>query len=219
MALLHDLEQALRAWRDQPLFAVTAVAVLAVGIAASTAVFSVVNAVVLKPVPFADPDTLLQLGKTQDGRVTNDFDVAPANFALWRTLDDTFEDVAAYTDASVSYANNDVPERVAAKQVSEAYFRVFRAPFAAGRAFAREDDLPGAAPTVVLSHEFWQQRLGGDPTVLGTTISLAGTAHTILGIAGADFDLRELGPADLWLPLGSSPTPRSRETICRLRRG
>ena len=105
MALLHDLGTALRAWRDQPLFAVTAVAVLAVGIAASTAVFSVVNAVVLKPVPFADPDTLLQLGKTQDGRVTNDFDVAPANFALWRTLDDAFEDVAAYTDASVSYAN------------------------------------------------------------------------------------------------------------------
>ena len=202
MALLHDLVTALRAWRDQPLFAVTAVAVLAVGIAASTAVFSVVNAVVLKPVPFADPDTLLQLGKTQDGRVTNDFDVAPANFALWRTLDDAFEDVAAYTDASVSYASGDVPERVAAKRVSEAYFRVFRAPLAAGRAFAGEDDLPGAAPTVVLSHDFWQRRLGGDPTVLGTTISLAGTAHTVLGIAGAEFDLRELGPVDLWLPLG-----------------
>ena len=165
---------------------------LAVGIAASTAVFSVVNAVVLKPVPFAEPDTLLQLGKTQDGRVTND--------STWRrptsrfgARSNAFEDVAAYTDASVSYANGDVPERVAAKQVSEAYFRVFRAPLAAGRTFAREDDLPGAAPTVVLSHEFWQQRLGGDPGVLGTTISLAGTPHTVLGIAGAGFDLRELG--------------------------
>jgi predicted permease len=204
-AVLHDFRYALRAWRDQPLFAVTATAVLAVGIAASTAVFSVVNAVVLKAIPFAESESLLQLAKTQDGRVTNDHDVAPANFALWRGLTDVFEDVAAYTDASVSYLNGEVPERVAAKQVSEAYFRLFRAPLAAGRTFARNDDLPGAAPTVVLSHDFWQQRLGGDPAVIGATISLAGNAHTVLGITGADFDLRELGRVDLWLPLGLDP--------------
>jgi predicted permease len=201
-ALLHDLLHALRAWRSQPLFAITAVAVLAVGIAASTAVFSVVNAVVLKPVPFAEPDTLLQLAKTQDGVVMNEYDVAPANFALWRGLGDVFEDVAAYSDVSVSYANGDVPERVAAKQVSEAYFRVFRAPLALGRTFTPEDDLPGAAPSVVLSDEFWRERLGGDPGVIGRTISLAGSAHAVVGVASADFDLRELGRVDLWLPLG-----------------
>jgi putative ABC transport system permease protein len=199
--LLHDLGRALRAWRDQPLFAVTTIAVLAVGIAASTAVFSVVNAVVLKPVPFAEPDTLLQLAKTQDGLVTNDHDVAPANFAVWQGLDDVFEDVAAYTDASVSYANADVPEQVAAQQVSEGYFRVFGVPLAAGRTFARDDDRPGAPPTVVLGYDFWQRRLGGDPAVIGTTISLAGNAHTVLGVTSAGFDLRELKPVDLWLPL------------------
>ena len=179
MALLHDLGQALRAWRDQPLFAVTAVAVLAVGIAASTAVFSVVNAVVLqaRTVRGAGHAAAARedAGRPRDERATT-WRRPTSRFGARSTT--AFEDVAAYTDASVSYANNDVPERVAAKQVSEAYFRVFRAPFAAGRAFAREDDLPGAAPTVVLSHEFWQQRLGGDPAVLGTTISLAGTrAH------------------------------------------
>ena len=223
MAFLHDLAHATRTWRDQPLFAALSIAVLAVGIAASTAVFSVVNAVVLKPVPFADPDTLLQLGKTQDGRVTNDFDVAPANFALWRTLDDVFDDVAASTDASMSYAQGDVPETVAAKQVSEAYFRVFRVPLAAGRTFTPVDDLPGAVPTVVMSHDFWQRRLGGDPAVIGTTISLAGTAHTVVGIAGAEFDLRELGRVDLWVPLGLAPDTAEQgnylQVVARLREG
>lgn len=200
--VLQDFAHALRAWRGQPWFAMTAVAVLAVGIAASTAVFSVVNAVILKPVPFAEPDTLVQLGKTQDGVITNDFDVAPANFALWAGLTDTFEDVAAYTDASVSYSQAGLPESVAAKQVSEAYFRVLRAPLAAGRTFSRDDDLPGAAPTVVLSHDFWQRRLGGSPAVVGTAISLAGNAHTVIGVASDAFDVRELGAVDVWLPLG-----------------
>ncbi len=200
----QDLKHALRMFRENPGFTATAIAALALGIGVNTAIFSVVNAVLLKPVPFPEPDNLVQPVNTLDGAPFGP-NTSPAKFMHWRAQSDIFEDVAGYDNTSLNYTNGDIPEVLTATHVSEAYFRVFGAPIAEGRTFAPDEDLPGAALTVVLSHDFWTQRLGGDPDIVGKSISLSGDAHTVIGIVGRGFDLREFGDPKLWVPLQLDP--------------
>jgi predicted permease len=199
-APLNDLRQALRALRKSPVFAATVVLTLALGIGANTAIFSVFNAVVLQPVPFPEADRLVQLVNTVNGE-PGDTGVSAPVYRHYRAQTDVIEDVGAYRYAWINYSAGDVLERLAASQVTEPYFRTFRAAMALGRPFAADEDLPGAAKTAVVSYDFWTRRLGGDPGVIGSTIRLNGIAHTVVGVTAQAFDTRELGRPDLWVPL------------------
>ncbi len=199
-ALSQDIKQAFRTLRKSPVFAATAVLTLALGIGANTAIFSVFNAVVLEPVSFPEPETLVQLVNTVNGQ-PNDTGASMAAYSYWREQADVIEDVAAYGSVSVNYTAGDRPERVAASQVTASYFRAFRARMALGRSFTPDEDLPGAPKVAVISYGFWIQRLGSDPDVIGTTLSLNGVSHTVVGVTAPEFDTRELGSIDLWTPL------------------
>jgi putative ABC transport system permease protein len=199
-ALLNDLGQALRALRKSPIFAATVVVTLALGIGANAAIFSVFNAVVLAPLPFAEADRLVQLVNAVNGQ-PSDTGVSPPAYRHLRAQTDVIEDVGAYRYASVNYSAGDALERLPASQVTEPYFRAFRGSMALGRPFTPDEDLPGAAKTVVVSHDFWTRRLGGDSGVIGSTIRLNGVAHTVVGVTAQAFDTREFGRTDVWVPL------------------
>ena len=201
---MQDILQAFRMFRRSPGFAATAVLVLTIGIGATTAIFSVVNAVILKPVPFPEPDRLVQLVVTNTERPPSSAG-APATFMHWRQQSDVIEDVAAYRNISLNYTGGDTPQPIVASQVTEAYFRAFGAPIERGRAFTAEEDSPGAARTVVIGHDFWTQRLGAETAIIGRTLSLSGVPHTVVGIMSAQFDAREFGDVDVWVPYQLDP--------------
>ena len=181
---LQDLKHALKMFRESPGFTLTAVAALTIGIGANTAIFSVINAVVLKPIPFAQPDRMVRLMNSNRETGNAGGGASPAKFMHWRAQTEVLEDIAAYRNNSLNYTVGDIPERLTASQVSEAYFRAFRAPIMQGRGFAPEEDLPGAAKTTVLSYDFWNRRLAGDPDIIGKSLSLSGEPYTVIGIVG-----------------------------------
>jgi predicted permease len=201
---LQDLRHALRMFRDSPGFTATAVAALTLGIGVNIAIFSVINAVLLKPVPFPEPDRLVMLMNSADGRPTGPA-ASPAKFMHWRAQSEVLENVAAYRNNSLNYTAGDVPERVTTATVSEAYFRTFGAPILRGRTFSVDEDLPGAAKTTVIGYNFWTQRLGSDPDIIGKTLSLSGDSYTVIGIVAREFDIREFGQPDLFVPFQLDP--------------
>lgn len=223
--LLQDFHRAARVFRNSPGFAVTAVLVLTLGIGATIAIFSVVNGVLLKPVPFADPDRLVMMMISQDDNpifATS----SRAQFMHFRSQTDVLENVAAFRSSSASYADGETPANVRVGEVSEAYFRALGAPFVGGRGFTPEEDLPGAGSTVVLSQAFWSQYLGANPGAVGSQLTLNGESHTIVGIVGivgAEFDVRELGAPQVWVPLQVEPTTTDRgyllQVVARLKPG
>ncbi len=213
--LIEDLKHALRVFRTSPLFAATAVAAIALGIGATTAIFSVVNAVVLKPVPYPEPDRVVQLQILRDDVPFFGLNTSPVKFMLWRELDDVFAAVAGFQTAALNLTEGDEPELIQAARVTEGYFRAFGAPLAQGRTFTLEEDLPNSAPTVVLSHAFWTRRFAADPDIVGTSVSLGGVPHTVIGIAGEGFDVREFADPDAWVALRLDPDSREQSHYFR----
>ena len=196
---LKDIRHSVRMFLENPGFTITAVAALTLGIGANTAIFSVVNAVLLKPVPFAEPDRLVMLMNTSpQGSGPG---ASPAKFRHWQAQSDVLVDVAAFRSGVMNYTGGDIAEQFQSAQVSLDYFRTFRTPIFRGRAFSAEEDLPGGPKVALLSYNTWARRYASDPSVVGTSISLDGQPYTITGIVGPDFDVREFGPApDVWVP-------------------
>ena len=197
-SLVQDSRHALRMFRENPAFTAVAVLVLAVGIGVNTAVFSILNRVLLAPIQVPEPDRLVFImNKGNDG--TPIVPASPLNFLHWRAEADVFEDVAASRNLSLDYLAGYRTESVVVGTVSADYFRLLRAPLAAGRGFSADDDLPGAPGIAVISHRFWIDRLGGASDAVGRTISLSGVAYTIIGIAA-----REFAVGDLLIPIGGA---------------
>jgi putative ABC transport system permease protein len=207
--LAHDIKLALRGFRDSPVFTITAILALAVGIGANAAIFSVVDAVMLKPAPYPEPDSLVLFTHADDARPFEPVLslTSPAKFAHLRAQTDVIEDVAAFRTLSLNLRDGDVLDRVAANQVTESYFRTFRARIERGRPFSSAEDAPGAPRTAVISHAFWTGRLGEDANVLGRALSLSGVPYTVVGVMAPDFGDRELGDVDLWVPYQLGPAP------------
>jgi predicted permease len=220
---LQDLAHALRLLRKSPGFSLTVIAALTLGIGSNVAIFSVVNAVVLEPIPFDAPDRMVRLMNLnrETGGVSGAS--SPAKFMHWRAQGEVLEDVAALRPNSLNYTAGDFPERIAADQVSEAFFRVFRVPIVEGRGFAPDDDLPGAPLTVVLDHDFWTERLGGDAAIIGRSLSLSGDTYTVIGVVGEDADLREFGDPEVIVPFQLDPNTTDQghyfQVVGRLRPG
>jgi putative ABC transport system permease protein len=203
--LTKDTRHSLRLFRRSPGFTLAAVAALALGIGANTAIFSVVNAVLLKTLPFPDADRLVVFQQVQgDG---NSFSAgSPAKFQHWRSQTSVVEDVSAYRNNVMNFAGGGVPEQFRASQVSSDYFKLFGVPIIRGRAITAAEDLPKAAKVALLSERLWQRRFQSDPNMLGRSISLSGEPHTVIGIVGDTFDISEFGPRpDVWVPFQLEP--------------
>jgi predicted permease len=202
-AFFKDLKHSLRAFAQSPAFTLAAIAALTLGIAANTAIFSVVNAVMLRPVSFPDADRVVVFMNTSPQGSGGGS--SPAKFMHWRSLTDVVEDVSAYRTGVVNYTGGTFPEQLRSGQVSEAFFKLFSAPLALGRTFTSEEDLPNGPKVAVLSNGTWVTRFNSDPNVLGKSISLSGEPYTIVGVLG-DFDFEDFGPApQVWTSFQLDP--------------
>jgi putative ABC transport system permease protein len=203
-ALVHDLKHSLRSYQKSPGFTLTALATLALGIGANTAVFSVVNAVLIKPIPFPDPDRLVMfMSTTPQGSFPA---CSPAKFQHYREQTSVTQDVAAFRGGVVNLTGGAFPEQLQSAQVSGDYFRLFDAPVIRGRTFSADEDLPHGPLVAMISEGLWKRRFNSDPKVIGKTISLSGDSYVIVGIVGSNFDIREFGPApEVWVPFQLDP--------------
>jgi putative ABC transport system permease protein len=202
--LVQDLRYAVRTLVKTPGFTIVAILTLAIGIGANAAIFSVVNAVLLKPVPFPDPDRLVMFMNTFPQGSGNG--ASPAKFQHWRAQTRVVQDVAAFRNNIVNFTGGGVPEQLTAGEVTADYFRLLGAPVFRGRTFLPEEAVPGGEHVVVLSHSLWRRRFASDPNVLGKTMLLSGDPHTIVGILGPSFDVGEFStPPDIWIPFQIDP--------------
>src|SRR5262245_44860755 len=181
-ALIQDLWQSLRMMRRTPGFTLAAVSVLALGIGANSAIFSVINTVLLKPLPYPDPDRLgMFMNVVPQGSSAG---ASPTRFNIWRRLTGAVQDVSAFRASVVNFTGIGDPEQLPAAQVSVDFFKLFGAPVVAGRTFDANEDLPNGGHVVVLSEGFWKRRFGGDSTVVGRTLTLDGSPHLVVGVLG-----------------------------------
>ena len=205
--LLQDLKHSLRAFRQSPGFTFAAVLALALGIGTNTAIFSVVNSVLLKPAPFPDPDRLVLFENTSPQG--SGAYASPAKFQHWREQTTVVQDVAAFATGVVNLTGGAYPEQLHSAQVSADYFRLFGAPIVRGRTFTQQEDLPHGEKVALLSENCWKRRFASDPQIIGKTISLGGDPYVVIGIVGAAFDFREFGSApDVWVAFQLDPNTK-----------
>lgn len=199
--LWRDFHFALRMFRKNPGFTVVAILTLALGVGATTAIFSAVDAVILKPLPFATADRLVRVQSVL--AATGDGDVASyPDFVDWRSQNDVFEGMAAFETKDFALAGRNVPAELHGAVVSAQLFSLLRATPALGRTFLSTEDEPGAAngtAPVILSDGLWQRQFGSDPSVMGATIQLSGKPFTVVGVMPPGFEFPITGEGiDLW---------------------
>ena len=221
---MTELSAALRSLRRTPAFTAIAVGILAVGIGGSTAVFSVVNQVLLEPLPYADAEQLVRIYqyRTEEPDV-NTFVTGPA-YDAYRDMQ-SFAEVAAtftYRETGVDLARADGAERVRNLEVTSNYFDVLRAQPVLGRAFTRTEETP-AAQVAVISHALWQRQFAGERSIVGRTLTLSGVPHTVVGVAPRGLEDPVVGAVDVWVPTdpqsGFHPQNHQWTVIGRLRAG
>jgi hypothetical protein len=182
-----------------PVFTTVSVLTLALGIGANTAIFSVVNGVLLKPLPFEDSEELVGVWHMAPGIADGQFPQSPALHYTYQDYNQVFAGLGMFDDQTVAVTGLDEPERVSAMRVTFSTFPVLRVPPFIGRGFTAEDDSPGTALTAMLSHGYWQRKLGGDPDVIGQTLRIDGRAREIIGVMPPDFRFLTFDPA-VYLP-------------------
>ena len=195
--LRQDVTFALRQCRQRPGFALAAVLTLALGIGATTAIFSVVHAVVLRPFAYTDPDRVLFVYTTFRGNMSS---WSVGNFDYTRQRLTAFDHFAAMQFSSFNLADEGQPERIAGGRVTWDYFPVFGLPAAHGRTFTREEDRPGRANVAVLSDRLWRRRFDGDPAIVGRTIRMNAETYDVVGIMPPAFEQNGDG-AEVWVPV------------------
>jgi putative ABC transport system permease protein len=197
----QDLRYGARQLRRSPAFTAVAVLTLALGVGAVTAIFSVVDAVLLRPLPVPEPEGLLVLAERN---ATGTLGVSPGNFLDWQARNRTLEGLAAFAAGSYVVGEAGEPERVAGAAVTGDFFALLRARPALGRLFAPEEVRPGGEPVVVLGHGLWQRRFGGRPEVVGSSVRLDGTPRTVVGILPDGFAFPDAA-SEAWIPLLLDP--------------
>jgi putative ABC transport system permease protein len=199
--LIQSLRHSARSLRRSPGFAAIAALTLAIGIGATTAMFALLHAVVISPLPYPDADRLVHVGHPVPGLDPDwKWGASEAGFFHYLDHNETFESLGAYTATTFTVTGDGQAEQVPAGMVSASLFEVLGARPALGRLFTWEDNTPGATPVVVLGHEFWQTRYGGDPAMVGRTIDIGGNAIEVVGVTPAGFRLPEQATA-VWFPV------------------
>ena len=210
-ALLNDFRHGLRLLRRYPATSLLAILTLALGIGANTAIFSVVDRVLLRSLPYPEPDKLAMLWETRWREGRGDNPVSPADFLDWRRLNQSFSHVAAFAPADVSLTGDGEPVQVHAGVVSSEFFDLFGTRAEAGRTFHPGDEVVGQHRVVMLSNGLWQRRFGAEPSAVGRSIVLNGNAWQVVGVLPAGFQFID-SEVELWVPmtLQNLPTPPSR---------
>jgi putative ABC transport system permease protein len=213
--LFADIRFGLRMLRKNPAFTAVAVLTLALGIGANTAVFSVVNAVLLRPVSAPEPDRVVVFMSTNRGGSSSLS--SEIKFNVWREQNGVLQDVSAYRPgfSSLNLTGVDQPQRADGIFVTQNYFHLFGLPLAQGRSFTADEEQSNSRKVVILSDAFWKRALGGDPQILSKTISLNGHTYQVIGILAAGIRMENLGTAnahfspesmpDVWLPFPIDP--------------
>jgi putative ABC transport system permease protein len=196
---LADLRFGLRMLRKHPAFTAIAIITLAIGIGANTAIFSVVNAVLLKALPVSEPDRLVMVYEANLARGFNRVRVAPGNYLSWKAQQSVFEEIGAFSAQSFTLAGNDGAEMLEGARVSANIFDILRVAPGLGRAFTSEEDRPGGERAVILSHGLWRRRFGGAQNVVGQSITLDDKPYAIVGVMpeGVGFPSSNI---DIWAP-------------------
>jgi putative ABC transport system permease protein len=199
--LMQDLRYGVRMLAKKPGFTLIAVLALALGVGANTAIFSVVNAVLLRPLPFDKPEQLVQVWATNAKRGQRSAPTSYLNFADWRDQNRVFDHMAAYTDASAAFTYGDTPEQIEGAGVTADLFKVLGTEPLMGRALASEDERPNAH-VVVLGYNLWQRRFNADPKIVGQQIKFDGESTTVIGVMpkGFAFPFNAESP-EFWIPL------------------
>jgi putative ABC transport system permease protein len=207
---MQDVRYGVRMLGKSLLFTSVAVMAIAIGIGANTAMFSLVDAIILRPLPYPEPQRLIVVGTNQRGDSGMSY-MGTADFLAWRDHQQSFEHVAVLDVAGGSFALSGTgePERIPGVDVSANFFSVFGVAPIKGRGFQSGDDRPGAPGVVVISERFWRDHLDSDPAVLNRTLKLDGKLHTIVGVMPADFHFPSRTPTELWaIRTLNSPTGR-----------
>ncbi len=202
MDIWQDVKQAARRLRKTPGFTAVAVAVVAIGIGANAAIFSVVNATLLASGPFPDPDRLVRVWDSSPQRGEEIDPIPPASFAAYRDEAGVFETLGASTDGFYNLTGAGEPEALLSYRYSADFFRALGVTPLLGRTFTAEEDRPGHDAVVVLSEDLWQRRFGRDPGILGRAITLDGRAYTVIGVMPTS---TAFGTLQLWTPLALDP--------------
>jgi putative ABC transport system permease protein len=197
-SFLQDVRHAVRVLAKSPGFTALVVLTLAVGIGANTALFSVVDGVLLRPLPFAEAERLVIVRETS--RELPEVSVSYPNFQDWRRESRSFESLAVYGWRSQTVTGRGVPERIGGAIASAAFLEALGVRPLLGRNFLPEEDRPGAERVVLVSHGFWQRALGADPAALGPTLHLDDLPYTVVGVMPPGFDLPRT--ASVWVPIG-----------------
>ena len=200
--MLHDLRYAVRVLLKSPAFTAVAIAALALGISANTAIFTVIDRVLLRPLPYKDADRLVYLQRKFPNGYGGSTSIP--KFNVWKTAT-SIEDVSAYdfVGSGMNLSSYGLPEQVKTIHVSENYFRLFAVNPILGRTFTHDEDTPNGPKVAVISSGLWKRRFGGDAGLLGRPMLLNGEQYTVIGIMGADY---ESDPkADVFIPLQPDP--------------
>ena len=199
--LLQDIRYGIRTLAKNPGFTAVAVLTLALGIGANTAIFSVVENLLLRPLPYPQPDRMVEIANSYPPQLPK-VGLSPGDYADWRRQNASFSEMGTYAKITQGFnlTGEGEPQRVTAVYADDGLFPMLGVRPIMGRAFLPEEDRAGSAPVVILGHHLWQSRFGGDPGVVGRSISLDNQRYTIVGVLPAGMQISR--SADLWLPLG-----------------
>jgi putative ABC transport system permease protein len=199
--LAQDIRYGIRTLAKNPDFTAAAVLTLALGIGANTAIFSVIENVLLRPLPYPQPERLVEIWNTYEPQVPRG-GLSPGDYADWHQQNQSFSEMGAYARISQGFnlTGEGEPQRILAGYASSELFPMLGAKVVAGRSFLPEEDRAGSEPVVILSHRLWQSRFGGDPGVVGRAIALDNQHYRVVGVLPAGFQL--LRWPDLWMPIG-----------------
>ena len=203
--LFQDIRYGLRSLRKKPGFTLTAVVALGLGIGANTAIFSVINAVLLRSLDYPNPDRIVMLWEKNAARNSLRNFVSPANFQNWQKQSTSFEQIAAAWDSRATISGEGAePEDVQAQRVTWTFFPALGVQPLIGRGFAADEDRPGGDLVIVLSHQLWRSRFGGNPAIVGQQATVSGRLYTVIGVMPAGFHFLN-AEVQAWLPLAIDP--------------
>ncbi|MGA8876621.1 MAG: ABC transporter permease [Candidatus Korobacteraceae bacterium] len=209
--LLHDLRYGFRQVVKSPGFAIIAILTLALGIGANTTIFSVVNGVLLNPLPYPQANRLVVLFHHKPNFVNGS--ISYLNFLDWQRDNRSFEAMAAYRYGSAKLTGSGEPENLTGRMVSAGFFEILGVNPLLGRTFSAGEDQLGANPTVMISEGLWKRKFASNPNVIGQAIILDGIPRTIVGISPSSFQLSQQNfhPSDIYTPVGNYSDPHFRE--------
>jgi putative ABC transport system permease protein len=207
--MFQDIRFGLRMLLKNPGITLIAIITLALGIGASTTIFSVVNAVVLRPLPFKEPDRIVYLWERDLKQGIDQYQLSPPNFIDYRDQSTVFEQIGAFRSQSFNFTGVAEPERINGLRASAGYFAALGVNPLLGRSFRPEDEEPGRNRVVMLGHGLWHRRFGADPAIIGQPITLNGEPYTVVGVMPAGFPPSRYEPPALWVPMTFSASEKT----------